>query len=331
MNKDQFPALRAYEENGKSAARLTQLGVADLAAGEVLIQVAYSSVNYKDALAITGAGKVIRRFPCVTGIDAAGTVVESTDARFKAGDEVIATSYDIGVAHDGGLARYARVKADWVVPLPSGLTLFEAMALGTAGFTAGLAIELAEKNDLAPSAGKVLVNGATGGVASLCIDMLAGLGYSVTALTGKASESAYLKGLGASDILDRTTLEPGSRPLEKTLWAGAFDSVGGEQLGWLTRTMQVSGVIASFGNAGGIDLKTNVLPFILRGVRLLGVDSGYPPMPLRQKVWRRLATDLKPRKLDAIAHTITLPEVPAYCARMLEGQIRGRAVVALDR
>jgi putative YhdH/YhfP family quinone oxidoreductase len=293
--------------------------------------VAYSSVNYKDALAITGAGKVIRRYPCNAGIDCAGTVVSSTDARFKPGDAVIATSYDMGVAHDGGLSRQTRVKADWVVPLPNGLSLFESMALGTAGFTAGLAIELAEKNDLSPKSGKILVNGATGGVASLCIDMLSRLGYSVTALTGKANEAAYLSGLGAAEVIDRTTLDMGTRPLEKTLWAGAFDSVGGEQLGWLTRTMQASGVIASFGNAGGIEFKTNVLPFILRGVRLIGVDTGYTPMPLRQKVWGRLATDLKPRRLNAIATTIGLAEVPEYCTRMLKGQIRGRAVVALDR
>lgn len=328
---DKFPALRIHEESGKSSGRIEEIALSDLGAGEVVIQVAYSSVNYKDALGITGAGKVIRRFPCVAGIDSAGTVVSSDDARFKAGDAVIATSYDMGVSHDGGLARRARVKADWVVPLPDGLTLFEAMALGTAGFTAGLAIELAEKNDLTPKSGQVLVNGATGGVASLCIDMLSRLGYGVTALTGKVSESAYLKSLGASDVLDRNTLEMGTRPLEKTLWAGAFDSVGGEQLGWLTRTMQVGGVIASFGNAGGIEFKTNVLPFILRGVRLIGVDTGYTPMPLRQKVWNRLASDLKPRHLDAIAHTISLAQVPEYCARMLKGQIRGRAVVALDR
>lgn len=326
---DKFAALRIREENGKSTGKIEEVALSDLDAGEVVIEVAYSSVNYKDALAITGAGKVIRRYPCVAGIDSAGTVVSSADARFKAGDAVIATSYDLGVAHDGGLARQARVKADWVVPLPQGLTLFEAMALGTAGFTAGLAIELAEKNDLAPKSGKVLVNGATGGVASLCIDMLSRLGYSVTALTGKAAESEYLKSLGAVEILDRTTLEMGTRPLERTLWAGAFDSVGGEQLGWLTRTMQVGGVIASFGNAGGIELKTNVLPFILRGVRLIGVDTGYTPMPLRQKVWGRLATDLKPRHLDKIAHTIALADVPDYCTRMLKGQIRGRAVVKL--
>ena len=325
---ERFQALRVVDEGGKSLARIEEVSVADLSAGEVLIQTAYSSVNYKDALAVTGAGKVIRRFPCVAGIDASGTVVESSDARFKPGDPVIATSYDLGVAHDGGFAGYLRCRADWAVPLPTGLTLFEAMALGTAGYTAGLAIELAEKNDLAPGRGKVLVNGATGGVASLVIDMLTKLGYAVTALTGKADEAGYLRRLGAAEVLDRHSVELGSRPLEKPLWAGAFDSVGGEQLGWLTRTMQQNGVIAAFGNAGGIELKTTVLPFILRGVRLVGVDTAFTPMPLRRKVWERLATDLKPRHLDAIAHRIALADVPAYCAQMLNGRIRGRAVVA---
>src|SRR5690606_6345637 len=203
-------------------------------------------------------------------------------------------------------------------------------ALGTAGYTAGLAIELTEKNDLAPERGKVLVNGATGGVASLCIDMLSGLGYSVSALTGKPGEAAYLGSLGAAEVLDRGQLDLGTRPLEKALWAGAFDSVGGEQLGWLTRTMQQGGVIASFGNAGGIELKTTVLPFILRGVRLIGVDSGYTPMPLRCKVWERLASDLKPRHLDTVAQRIALDDIPAYCREMLAGRIRGRAVVAFE-
>jgi acrylyl-CoA reductase (NADPH) len=326
---EKFQALQVFEEQGKCVARVTELSVGDLCEGEVVIKTACSSVNYKDALAVTGAGKVMRRFPCVAGIDLAGNVVSSTDARFKAGDAVIATSYDLGVSHDGGFAQYARVKADWVVPLPSGLTLFEAMALGTAGYTAGLAVTLAEQNQLAPGRGKVLVNGATGGVGSLCVDMLSKLAYSVTALTGKGGEAAYLERLGATEVLDRGKLEMGSRPLEKTLWAGAFDSVGGEQLAWLTRTMQPGGVIASFGNAGGIELKTTVLPFILRGVRLIGVDSAYTPMALRRKVWERLSTDLKPRHFDAIAHTISLADVPAYCARMLQGQIRGRAVVAL--
>ena len=324
-----FKALRVFNEDGKSVARVVDTGVSELDAGEVVLRTAYSSVNYKDALAITGAGKVIRRFPCIAGIDGCGTVVESTDARFKAGDAVIATSYDIGVAHDGGLSETMRVKAEWVVPLPRGLTFFDAMALGTAGYTAGLAIELAEKNDLTTQQGNVLVNGATGGVASLLIDMLAKLGYRVVALTSKSAEEGYLKSLGAVEVLDRTKQEFGTRPLERTLWAGAFDSVGGDQLGWLTRTMQQNGVIASFGNAGGIDLKTNVLPFILRGVRLVGVDSGFTPMPLRRKVWERLATDLKPRHLSTIAHAIALHEVPDYCARMLKGQIRGRAVVKL--
>lgn len=324
---DTFRALRVFSEDNKVVARIVEASLAELDAGEVVLRTAYSSVNYKDALAITGAGKVIRRFPCIAGIDSCGTVVSSSDPRFKAGESVIATSYDIGVAHDGGLGALMRVKAEWVVPLPKGLSLFESMALGTAGYTAGLAVELAERNELSPKQGKILVNGATGGVASLCIDMLAKLGYQVVALTSKASEEAYLKSLGASEVLDRGKQEFGTRPLERTLWAGAFDSVGGEQLGWLTRTMQQNGVIASFGNAGGIELKTNVLPFILRGVRLIGVDTGYTPMPLRRKVWERLASDLKPRHLDSIAHTIALEEVPAYCTRMLAGQIRGRAVV----
>lgn len=323
-----FKALRVFNEDGKSVARVVDTRLAELDAGEVVLRTAYSSINYKDALAITGAGKVIRRFPCIAGIDGCGTVIESADARFKAGDAVIATSYDIGVSHDGGLSGTMRVKADWVVPLPAGLTLFDAMALGTAGYTAGLAVEIAEKNDLDPKQGSVLVNGATGGVASLLIDMLSGIGYRVIALTGKPQEEGYLKALGAAEVLDRAKQELGTRPLERTLWAGAFDSVGGEQLGWLTRTMQQNGVIASFGNAGGIELKTNVLPFILRGVRLLGVDSGYTPMPLRRKVWERLASDLKPRRLSSIAHAIALDEVPNYCERMLKGQIRGRAVVA---
>jgi putative YhdH/YhfP family quinone oxidoreductase len=326
----QFQALRVFDESGKSVARLVETTLTELDAAEVVIRTAFSSVNYKDALAVTGAGKVIRRFPCIAGIDSAGTVVESRDPRFKPGDPVIATSYDLGVAHDGGFAQFVRAKADWVVPLPDGLSLYESMALGTAGYTAGLAIELAEKNDLAPARGKVLVNGATGGVASLCIDMLSRLGYPVTALTGKAAEAEYLRSLGAAEVLDRNSTEFGTRPLEKTLWAGAFDSVGGEQLGWITRTMQQNGVIASFGNAGGIELKTTVLPFILRGVRLIGVDTGYTPMPLRRKVWERLAADLKPRHLDAIAHRIALADVPAYCAQMLQGRIRGRAVVALE-
>jgi putative YhdH/YhfP family quinone oxidoreductase len=222
------------------------------------------------------------------------------------------------------------VPADWVVPLPPGLTLFEAMALGTAGYTAGLALELLEVNGLAPANGKVLVNGATGGVASLAIDMLAALGYAVTAVTGKDSEHDFLKKIGAAEVLARSVIAPATRPLEKSLWAAAFDSVGGEQLAWLTRTMQQNGLIASFGNAGGIELNTTVLPFILRGVRLIGVDSAATPMPLRCKVWGRLASDLKPRHLADIAHEISLNELPDYFQNMLKGGTRGRAVVKIS-
>lgn len=326
-----FKAYRIFNENNKIAGRAAEVVLDDLAPGEVVFQNAYSSVNYKDALAATGVGgKVIRKYPLVGGIDAAGTVISSSDARFKAGDAVICTSYDFGVAHDGGFSQVCRVPADWVVPLPQGLSLLEAMTLGTAGYTAGLAVELLELNGLAPGNGKVLVNGATGGVASLAIDMLAGKGYAVTAVTGKDTEHEFLKRLGAQEILERGAIDMGTRPLEKSLWAAAFDSVGGEQLGWLTRTMNQNGLIAAFGNAGGIDLKTNVLPFILRGVRLIGVDSAATPMQLRRKVWQRLATDLKPRHLADIANMITLDDLGAYFESMLKGGIKGRAVVRLS-
>jgi acrylyl-CoA reductase (NADPH) len=221
------------------------------------------------------------------------------------------------------------VPADWVVPRPLGLTLFEAMALGTAGYTAGLAIELLELNGLKPENGAVLVNGATGGVATLAIDMLAKQGYRVTALTSKPQERDFLLALGAAEVQDRSKLETSKRPLEKALWSAAFDSVGGEQLAWLTRTMQPHGLIASFGNAGGIEFTTTVLPFILRGVRLIGIDSAATPMPLRRRVWARLAADLKPRHLDTIAKTITLADLPQHFEALLKGGHRGRTVVQL--
>ena len=325
-----FKAFRIFNDNDKIAGRLVEARLDELSPGEVVFRVEYSSVNFKDALAATGAGKIVRGFPRVGGIDAAGTVVSSSDARFKSGEAILCTSYDLGVAHDGGYSEYCRVPADWVVPLPTGLTSFEAMALGTAGYTAALAIELLELNGLAPANGKVLVNGATGGVATLAIDMLARFGYHVVALTGKDAEAAFLKDIGAAEILLRQALEMGTRPLEKAMWAAAFDSVGGEQLAWLTRTMQQGGLIASFGNAGGIELKTTVLPFILRGVRLIGVDSGFTPMPLRRKVWGRLASDLKPRHLPVIAYTIELNELPGLFERMLKAQVRGRAVVKIS-
>jgi acrylyl-CoA reductase (NADPH) len=324
-----FRAYRILEENGKSAGRFVELTLDDLDTGEVVIQAHYSGVNYKDALAATGAGKVIRRFPCVGGVDVAGIVASSQDARFKTGDAVIVTSYGMGVDHDGGFAEYVRVPADWVVPLPQGLTLFEAMANGTAGYTAALSIHLLEQNGLRPENGKVIVTGATGGVGSLAIVMLAQLGYHVVALTGKDSEHDYLKSLGAAEILSRNDFVMGTRPLEKAQWAGALDAVGGETLAWLSRTMQQNGVIASFGNAGGIELHTTVLPFILRGVRLIGIDSAATAMPLRRQIWQRMATDLHPKLLPQVAHVVPFPELPKVFPLMLQGKLRGRSVVEI--
>ncbi len=325
-----FNAYRIFDENGKSQGRFTELSLNDLDPGEVVIKAHFSGVNYKDALAATGAGKVIRRFPCVGGIDVSGVVASSSDARYKAGDAVLVTGYDMGVAHDGGFSEYVRVPAAWVVPLPVNLSLFDAMALGTAGFTAALAIHRLEQNELSPDKGKVLVTGATGGVGSLAIQMLAQLGYHVVALTGKDREHDYLKALGACEILPRGEIDlTGTRPLEKSQWAGALDAVGGTTLAWLTRTMQQDGAIASFGNAGGVELHTTVFPFILRGVKLLGVDSAATAMPLRKQIWQRLAGELRPQSLAQIAHTLPFAQLPEVFPGMLRGETRGRTVVEI--
>ncbi len=318
------------DENRKVVSRMGTLGVEQLDAGEVTIRVHYSSINYKDALAATGAGKIIRRFPCVGGIDLCGEVVDSADARFKAGDKVIATSFDIGVAHHGGYAEYARVPAGWVVPLPAGLDLFEAMALGTAGFTAALGIVRMEDNGLAPANGPVIVTGATGGVGALAIDMLSQLGYHVVALTGKETEGDYLKMLGAAEILLRSTIDFDKvRPLEAARWAGAVDNVGGQILHWVLASMKQAGTVASIGNAASFNIDTTVFPFILRGVSLLGVDSGYMGFPTRQRVWDRLATDLKPRHLGAITRTIDFDALPAAFDDFIHGRVKGRTVVRI--
>ncbi len=324
-----FSAYQMTEQNEKSIGHFVKLSLDNLDPGEVVIQAHYSSVNYKDALAATGAGKVVRRFPCVGGVDVSGVVVHSDDARFAVGDAVLVTGYGMGVDHDGGFAEYVRVPADWVVPLPQGLTLFDAMALGTAGFTAALAIHRLEQNDLRPENGKVIVTGATGGVGSLAIVMLAQLGYHVVALTGKDDTHAYLKSLGAAEILSRKDLLMGNRPLEKAQWAGALDSVGGETLAWLTRSMKQNGVIASFGNASGVELHTTVLPFILRGVRLIGIDSATTAMPLRRLIWQRLASDLRPKQLAQIAHIISFTELPQVFPLLIQGKQRGRTVMEI--
>lgn len=324
-------AYRIFNEDGKVASRFVDMKIEELDPGDVLIKVSCSSVNFKDALAATGIGKIIRRFPCVGGIDLAGTVEESSDKRFRKGDAVIATSYDIGVSRDGGYAEYARVPADWVVPMPKGLDAFEAMALGTAGFTAGLAVERMEHDGLKPANGPVIVSGATGGVGSIAVDILAASGYHVVALTGKEAEAAYLKTLGAAEVTFRSSLDLAKiKPLDKATWAGAVDNLGGDVLSWMASTMQVGGTLASIGLAASHTFNTTVMPFILRGVSLLGIDSVNAPMPIREKVWKRLATDLKPKHLDSIVTTVKFDELPAVFDKVMKAQIRGRTVVKIS-
>jgi acrylyl-CoA reductase (NADPH) len=324
--------FRIREQDRKSVAGFEQVPVGELDPGEVVVKVAYSGINYKDALAATGAGKVVRRFPCVGGIDLAGTVLSSSDPRFKTGDQVIATSFDLGVAHDGGYAEIARVPADWVVPLPAGLSLLESMALGTAGYTAGLAILQMEHNGLKPGRGPVVVTGATGGVGSLAVDMLSTLGHEVVAVTGKETEAAFLTELGASEVRLRQSIDLGKiRPLDKALWAGAVDNLGGDMLAWIASTMKDEGTIASIGLAASMSLNTTVAPFILRGAKLLGINSVTTPMPIRRRVWDRLAADLKPRHLDRITRVIGFDELPGAFDAFLKSQVRGRIVVSIAK
>jgi acrylyl-CoA reductase (NADPH) len=323
-----FQAFRVFQENGAVQGRVVDTTLDELTPGAVVIKAAYSSVNYKDALAVVGLGKIIRRFPLVAGIDVAGTVVSSTDKRFLEGDAVVVTGYDLGVAQDGGYAGYVRVPADWVVHVSDGLTLREAMALGTAGFTAALAVQRMEENGLMPGRGPVAVTGATGGVGSIAVSILSRLGYDVTAITGKAAEP-YLRGLGASAVLSRHTIDLTSRPLETATWAGAVDAVGGDLLAWLLRTTNYRGSVASTGLTGGVELKTTVIPFLLRGINLLGIDSVQCPMDERKEIWRRLATDMKPPDLDGIITEIGLDGLPAAFETLRGGNARGRYVVRL--
>jgi putative YhdH/YhfP family quinone oxidoreductase len=325
-----FKAYRLFAEGGRVSGHVVDIALDELSPGDVVIRNAFASVNYKDALAGLGRNKIIRDYPRIGGIDLFGTVAESRDPRFRSGDSVVVHGFGVGVDHDGGYAEYARVNGDWVMPLPRGLTLQDAAAVGVAGYTAALSIHLMELNGLRPASGPVLVNGATGGVASIAIDMLSGRGYAVTAVTGKTAEHDYLKQLGATDVIDRLSLEPQSstKPLEKALWAGALDSLGGNALGWLTRTMQPQGVIAAFGNALGQDLHTTVLPFILRGVRLIGINAN-SPMELRQQIWRRIADDLKPRHLTEIVRHISLAQLPEAFQCLIDNRSRGRIVVVL--
>ena len=325
-----FRAYRIHEQDGEVQGRLESVDLDSLSEGNVVIRALWSDVNYKDALAGTGKGKILKRFPLIGGIDVAGVVQASDDARFKEGDAVLVAGCGLSENHDGGYAEYVRVPGDWVVALPEGLSLRDSMAIGTAGFTAGIAVDRMEHNGQSPDAGPILVNGATGGVGSYAIDMFAGLGYQVTAFTGKRDADDYLKTLGASDICYRGEVEMGTRPMEKALWGGAVDSVGGDELGWLTRTIRPGGNIASIGLAGGVNLNTTVLPFILRGVNLLGINSVYIASEIRDRVWRRLGTDLRPRHFDEIVtRTVDLDGLPGVFDDYVTGKNTGRTLVKI--
>jgi len=326
-----FRAFVVDMQDEDFSAGVQSLDEDQLPAGDVTIDVQWSSVNYKDGLATLPKGRVVTQYPMVPGIDLAGRVRESADDRFSAGQEVLITGYDLGVAHFGGFAEAARVPGDWIVPLPGGLSAEEAMALGTAGFTAGLSVEALQAHGVTPESGPVLVTGATGGVGSTAVAILARLGYTVAASTGKADEHDYLRALGASEILSREEVsEESRRPLERERWAGAIDPVGGATTAYILRTLKRDGVNAVSGLTGGAGVSTTVMPFILRGASLVGVESVYCPMPRRSETWRRLAGDWKPDALlDAIAVRTDLDGVAAAAAAILRGAVRGRTLVRL--
>jgi NADPH2:quinone reductase len=327
----QFKAFRIHERNGRIEAAVESLQPSELSEGEVLIRVTHSGINYKDALAATGAGRILRRFPLVGGIDLAGFVEVSADPTVRNGEAVLVTGCGLSETRDGGFAQYARVPAEAVVPIPAGLTPESSMAIGTAGLAAARAILRMQANDQRPEYGAIAVSGATGGVGSLAIDMLAGLGYEAVALTGKTHAEEYLRALGATRVLARAQLPLGSRPLESAQWGGAIDNVGGELLSWLLRSTRERGNVASVGLAGGSQLSTSVMPFILRGVSLLGINSVTLPRALRLAIWARLASDLRPRHLDRIVtRRIGLAQLPGVFEAYLRGEIVGRTLVLMD-
>ena len=325
---ESFRAFRIDQDNDKIIAGFCELSLDDLTAGEVVIKVSHSTINYKDALAATGAGKILRTYPLVGGIDLAGTVVSSEDERLEPGSEVLVNGCGLSETVDGGYAEYARVKSDSVVPVPVGMTVAQAMQIGTAGYTAALAIQRMEQNSQRPENGPIVVTGASGGVGSIAVDMLDGRGYEVVALTGKAEQIEYLKSIGAHKVLLRDEVDLGKRPMEKAQWGGAIDNLGGDVLTWLTRTVKYGGNIASIGLAASPTLNTTVLPFILRAVCLLGINSVDTPRNLRLEVWARIGGDLRPRHLDVISgRTIEFDELPDAFQAYIDGTVSGRTVV----
>ena len=329
---EKFKAYKLTEADRKVRAEFVECTLEELDPGELVVRVAYSDVNYKDALAATGKGRILLRPACIGGIDLAGTVVSSSVPQFAKGDAVLAVGHLLGVKHHGGYAEYARIPAAWAVKLPKGMTLWDAMAFGTAGYTAGLAIVKMELNGLRPANGPVLVDGATGGVGSIALAALAKLGYAVTAMTGKAAEADWLKTLGAKEILLRQSIDfTKLKPLDKATWAGAVDNLGGEVLAWMGSTMKINGTIASIGLAASPSLNATVLPYILRGVSLLGINSTDAPSPeLEREVWARLATDMRPPMLKDMARTVPFAELPGEFDDFINAKVTRRVVVDLN-
>ncbi|MCP3381072.1 oxidoreductase [Bradyrhizobium sp. CCGUVB4N] len=324
-----FKAIRIDKADKGTTAALTQFDEAELMDGDVTVRVEWSTLNYKDGLALTGKAPVVRRFPMIAGIDFAGTVEASSHPAWKAGDKVVCTGWGMGETHLGAYAEKARVKGDWLVALPQGLSARDAMAIGTAGFTAMLSVLALEKHGVSPKSGPVVVTGAAGGVGSVATAVLSKLGYHVIASTGRASEADYLKSLGAAEVIDRNELSAPAKPLAKERWAGGVDSVGSTTLANLLSMTKYGGAIAACGLAAGMDLPSSVAPFILRGVCLLGIDSVMCPIEPRKAAWQRLASDLDRSKLSEITTEISLAEVPEWGAKILAGQVRGRIVVKI--
>ncbi|MEI8170882.1 MAG: MDR family oxidoreductase [Rhodoferax sp.] len=326
-----FKGILITKDDAGYKAALQTIDPTVLPEGDVTVQVEWSTLNYKDGLAITGKSPVVRRFPMVPGIDFAGTVTESTNPAWKTGDKVILNGWGVGETHCGGLAEVARVKGQWLVPLPKSFTTRQAMAIGTAGYTAMLCVLALEKHGIKPQDGEILVTGANGGVGSVAIALLAKLGYSVVASTGRLHEDEFLKSLGANLVIDRAELSAPGKAIGKERWAGVIDTVGSHTLANACATTKYRGAVAACGLAGGMDFPSNVAPFILRGVTLYGIDSVMAPLSVRQEAWQRLASDLDPTKLDAMTREIGLSEVIVMGAELLEGKVRGRVVVDVNR
>ncbi|ACL55838.1 MDR family oxidoreductase [Methylobacterium nodulans] len=326
-----FKAILIEKDEAGYRAGLREIDEGQLPEGDVTVDVAYSTLNYKDGLAITGKGPVVRKFPMVPGIDIAGTVRESRHPDYRSGDRVILNGWGVGETHWGGLAQVARLKGDWLVPLPEAFTPRQAMAIGTAGYTAMLCVIALERHGVTPDKGEIVVTGAAGGVGSTAVALLSGLGYTVVAVSGRPEEAAYLRNLGAAEVLDRAGFSEPGKPLGKERWAGAVDVAGSHTLANICATAKYRGVVTACGLAQGMSLPATVAPFILRGVTLVGIDSVMCPRPERLEAWRRLARDLDPAKLDAMTGEIGLSEVVATAERLMAGQVRGRITVDVNR